>query len=94
MKNTSHPTEFDRWKAQLDDLSLLETGDRNKYYSDIRDELYREMDRAESTFLCSSWIPGTIWPPPMTRSTTVSAMATTVANGTLLDGSTGCCFRT
>jgi hypothetical protein len=40
------------------------TGDRHKYYDDIRDELYREMDQAESSFVYSSWIPGTIWPEP------------------------------
>ena len=64
MKNTSHPVDFAGWKAQLDDLSLRETGNRNKYYNDIRDELYREMDQAESSFVYSSWIPGTIWPEP------------------------------
>ncbi len=64
MRNTSHPVDFSGWKAQLDDLSLRETGDRNKYYNDIRDELYREMDQADSSFVYSSWIPGTIWPDP------------------------------
>jgi len=64
MRNTSHPVDFAGWKAQLDDLSLRETGNRNKYYNDIRDELYREMDQAESSFVYSSWIPGTIWPEP------------------------------
>jgi hypothetical protein len=64
MHNTAYPVEFAGWKAQLDGLSLRETGERNKYYNEIRDELYREMDRAESSFLYSSWIPGTIWPKP------------------------------
>jgi hypothetical protein len=64
MRSTSHPVDFSGWKAQLDDLSQRETGDRNKYYNDIRDELYREMDQAESSFVYSSWIPGTIWPEP------------------------------
>ena len=31
MKNTSHSVDFAGWKAQLDDLSLRETGDRNNY---------------------------------------------------------------
>jgi hypothetical protein len=64
MSSTSHPVDFSGWKAQLDDLSQRETGDGNKYYNDIRDELYREMDQAESSFVYSSWIPGTIWPEP------------------------------
>ena len=64
MRSPDHRESFEGWKSQLDAFSLQETGDRNTYYNAIRDELYGEMDRATSSFVYSSWIPGKIWPPP------------------------------
>ena len=67
MRNPHHSEEFYGWLGQLEDLSLAESGDRHAHYNAIRDQLYCEMDEATSSFVYSSWIPGTIWPRPFDK---------------------------
>ncbi len=90
MLNPNHRESFEGWKPQLDDLSLRETGNRETYYDAIRDELHREMDRAMSSFVYSSWIPGMSGRLRTTRSMSASETAEIRGSGMWRAGSTVC----